>query len=685
MNILVVDYDSKSRMDALELEGHIHVAAGIREAVALASLDRLDLVVSAVQLPDGTCVDLFAELHRKGSQARFVVLLGPDQRVDRSRIPRGHKLTIVSAPFDREEILHIAYEHAPTKATVPPPLRVCRILVIDDNEEHIDNIRKWLHHDVVAVGNLPSAFEALDDTAFDAIACTLRMPSGKNSSASATGTIEELVRHTTLPIVAMSPIDTDGPEAVRAGAHEFIQSFNYARLASALDLAMERARFVQELTRRSMTDDRTGLWDWKGSRAAIAEAIADVRSNPEGHPQFGVLMIDLDHFKLINDHHGHNAGDVLITHFARLLKDNMRKTDVVCRYGGDEFVVVLKSAKSAEEAQHIAQRLRTSLMTPMQLDRVHWTPSCSIGIAMYPDHGTTVDQLFESAEHAAYVSKRNGRGQLIVFTHEMRLGIDRKRMVERALKRDVTTMRGFSLLYQPQFDKHGRLITAEALIRWETEGQQVCPLSFIASLERSGLIRQVGRWVLNQALRQLVAFRKAGIWLDLISINVSARELEDPRFFTSLREKTKAYGLEPRDIGLELTESVFLREDPAIVAEMKRLHEEGYNWKLDDFGTGFSSINYLQRLPFSVLKLDKNLVQSSSSELIFGLVQLSHSLGMEVVAEGVETEELYTELLDKGVDRFQGYLLGRPMTGADFIQRFTPAPNGSATHLPNPG
>lgn len=655
MNILVVDYDSQSRMAALELNAKVHVAAGIREAVALASLDKLDLVVSAVQLPDGTCVDLFAELHRKGSTARFVVLLGPDQRVDRRRIPRGHRLTIVAAPFDGDEILQIAQEQSQGILTCPPPARVCRILVIDDIAEHIEQVRLWIEHEIVAVGSLASAQEALADTAFDAIVvCALKFTDN---------TIESLIRTTSLPIVAMSDSADDGPEAIRAGAHEFIAHFNYGRLAIALDLAMERARFIQELTRRAMTDDRTGLWDWKGSRAAIAEAIAEARDEK----QFAVLLLDLDHFKTINDHHGHNAGDVLITHFARQLRDNVRHSDIVCRYGGDEFVVVLRTSRTAEQAYNTALRLRQALQTPVNLGLVSWTPSCSMGIGMYPTHGTTVDSLLESAEHAAYVSKHNGRGQVVLFDQHMRDAIDTKRIIERALVADVPTMRGFWLQYQPQFDKEGKLVGAEALLRWNSTS----PAYFIPSLERSGLIRQVGRWVMQRAFKQLCAFRAVGVWLERISINVSARELDDERFFKAIREKTKDHGLEPSDIGLELTESVFLREDSCILNAMHALQHEGYHWELDDFGTGFSSINYLQRLPFTTLKLDKNLISQSSGELIFGLVQLSHALGMDVIAEGVETPEQHAELLDKGVDCFQGYLLGKPMTPEDFISRFS--------------
>lgn len=662
MNILVVDYDSQSRMAALELNAKVHVAAGIREAVALASLDKLDLVVSAVQLPDGTYIDLFAELHRKGSTARFVVLLSPDQRVDRRRIPRGHRFTVVAAPFDADEILQIAQEQTHGAMTSPPPARLCRILVIDNVPDHLEQIRLWIEHEVVATPSLAAAKEALQDTSFDAIVYALQL-----SDPNGTGnTIDELVRTTHLPIVAMSDVESDGPEAIRAGAHEFILHYNYARLAIALDLAIERVRFVHELTRRAMTDDRTGLWDWKGSRAAIAEAIAEARDDK----QFSILLLDLDHFKTINDHHGHNAGDVLITHFARQLKENVRHTDVVCRYGGDEFVVVLRTSRTSEQAYNMAQRLRVALQTPVNLGLVSWTPSCSIGVSLYPTHGNTVDSLLEAAEHASYVSKHNGRGQVVLFNQEMRDAIDSKRHIERALAADVPTMRGFWLQYQPQFDKEGKLVGAEALLRW----QSVSPAYFIPSLERSGLIRQVGRWVMNRAFRQLVIFRAAGIWLDRISINVSARELEDERFFTSLREKTQAFGLEPNDIGLELTESVFLREDANILNAMHALQREGYHWELDDFGTGFSSINYLQRLPFTTLKLDKNLISQSSGELIFGLVQLSHALGMNVISEGVETPEQHAELLDKGVDCFQGYLLGKPMTPEDFMTRFG-APN----------
>ena len=659
MNILVVDYDSKSRMDALDLNGKVHVAAGIREAVALASLDKLDLVVSAVQLPDGTCVDLFSELHRKGSTARFVVLLGPDQRFDRRRIPRGHRLTIVAAPFDKDEILQIAHEQTFGAATNPPPARACRILIVDNETDHIEQVRLWIEHEIVAVPSLSSAKEALGDTSFDAIVCALKIPDQESTA----NTIEELVRITHLPIVAMSDEEKDGPEAIRAGAHEFILHFNYGRLAIALDLAMERVRFVNELTRRAMTDDRTGLWDWKGSRAAIAEAIADARDAK----QFAVLLLDLDHFKLINDHHGHNAGDVLITHFARHLKENVRTSDVVCRYGGDEFVVVLRTSRTSEQAFNMAQRLRQALLTPVNIGLVSWIPSCSIGISLYPLHGKTVDTLLEAAEHASYVSKHNGRGQVVLFNQTMRNQIDSQRNIERALVQDVPTMRNFWLQYQPQFNKHGKLVGAEALLRWV---DNISPALFIESLERSGLIRQVGRWVMNKAFKQLALFREAGVWLERMSINVSARELEDERFFTSIREKRQTYGLEPSDIGLELTESVFLREDAIVTNAMHALHKEGYRWKLDDFGTGFSSINYLQRLPFSVLKLDKNLIQKSSGELIFGLVQLSHALGMDVVAEGVETAEQHADLLDKGVDYFQGYLLGKPMTAQDFISCF---------------
>jgi diguanylate cyclase (GGDEF)-like protein/PAS domain S-box-containing protein len=391
-----------------------------------------------------------------------------------------------------------------------------------------------------------------------------------------------------------------------------------------------------------------------------------------------VLFIDLDNFKTLNDTLGHDKGDQLLQQVARRLEARVsRGSDTVARHGGDEFVIVLEylskdPEEAAAQAELVAEKLLGAFHEPFQLDGHQHHASPSVGVALFDRGMKDIDELLKRADLAMYQAKAAGRNTIRFFDLHMQTVINARVELEADLRRSLLS-HGFTLNYQRQTDSNGEPVGAEALLRWQRpSNQQVSPSVFIPLAEETGLILQLGEWVLEAACRQLVAWSRRPETAHLtMAINVSARQFRQPGFVDQVLRVIERTGADPRLIKLELTESLLVANVENTIDTMRVLKENGIGFALDDFGTGYSSLAYLKRLPLDQLKIDQSFVRDvltdpNDAAIARTILGLGHSLGLEVIAEGVETAEQRNFLAMHGCRAFQGYLFGRPVSAEQF-------------------
>ena len=411
------------------------------------------------------------------------------------------------------------------------------------------------------------------------------------------------------------------------------------------------------LPNRVLLDDRL--------QQAIAHADRDLRS-------FAVLICDLDRFKLINDSLGHRAGDELLQEVARRLLTVVRTADTVARFGGDEFVLIGTSTGDAEDAAALAVRVMDVLQAPVRIAPIDIHTSPSIGIAMYPDDGVTMQALLAHADAAMYSAKQHGRGNFRRYTPGMDAGTEERVQLESDLH-NALTQNQFQLYYQPKVDtRTGEVRSAEALIRWlhPTRGI-VSPAEFIPLAEECGLIGAIGAWVIREACRQTRAWQIDGVPTLRVSVNLSASQFADSGLVDSIRIALDDAGLQARYLEVELTESAVMSDPEKSIAILEQLSAMGVLVSVDDFGTGYSSMSYLRRFPIDKLKIDRVFINEivsrpEDASIVRAIVSLAHSLRLKVVAEGVETPAQLDFLKTAGCDEYQGYHFSRPLPAAEF-------------------
>lgn len=383
--------------------------------------------------------------------------------------------------------------------------------------------------------------------------------------------------------------------------------------------------------------------------------------------KFALLLIDLDRFKAINDTLGHHVGDLLLIEVARRLSMSVRESDTVARLGGDEFVVVLTAIESAADAADVADKIVQAVSAPYLIAGNDLRTSPSIGICFYPDDATEIGMLLKSGDVAMYHAKAKGRGNYQFFTEEMNQAVMQRQSMEADL-RTALERKQFVLYYQPQLDLNsGKLTGVEALVRWQhpTRGL-VAPMEFIPVAEEMGLIVQLGSWVLREACRQLKQWQKAGMTNIRMSVNLSALQFLDKNLAEHIQEILAETGLDAEYLDLEVTESMSMSSPADTIAIMQVLAEYGMSLSIDDFGTGYSSLAYLKLFPIHTLKIDRSFVtdieiDTNDADICDVTVLLAHKMGLNVVAEGVETEEQLKFLLSIGCNKIQGFLISKPL------------------------
>ena len=418
---------------------------------------------------------------------------------------------------------------------------------------------------------------------------------------------------------------------------------------------------------RAQHDALTGLPNRVLFNDRLTVALSYARRYDE---KVGVFFLDLDRFKNINDSLGHDIGNELLQGVAGRLQGALREQDTVARMGGDEFTILVTGLRHSDEAIRVAQKILRSFDEPILAGEKQLNAQTSIGIAMFPDNGTTPESLLKHADTAMYRAKARGQNRFELYSEQMSARATVKLSLETNL-RSAIERDALELYYQPKVDHLTHTVTGlEALVRWpHPRLGLIPPAAFVPLAEDSGLILQLGDWVLNEACRQLAEWRDEGLPVVPIAINFSARQFRQERIDLAIAAALGDSGLTPDMLEVELTESVFFRDTAVTMRNLERLHDMGIRCAIDDFGTGFSGLNYLSRMPIDSLKIDRSFVRQIAADkdaaLVQAVIALAGSLNIKVIAEGVETQNQAAVLLDQGCQLMQGYYFARPVPAAD--------------------
>ncbi|MFZ1866816.1 MAG: EAL domain-containing protein [Polyangiales bacterium] len=543
------------------------------------------------------------------------------------------------------------------------------VLLVEDNLIDAQLIRRLLrrvgsaYYRITHVRTLNDAVLCAEELTPDVILADLNLPDSRG-----TQTVASLqTSYPNIPLVIVSSWEDEAISlrSVKAGAQDYLVKghIDAANLHRVIRYAVERKRTELELVRLAHYDQLTALPNRTLLRERVSHALARAMRSGVG---IATLVLDMDRFKEINDTLGHELGDKLLIEAGRRIRDSVRDQDTVARLGGDEFAIILEGVSEAKEVLAVIERITQSLSELNSIEGHQIKSSTSIGIAMFPENGNDLSELLRAADLAMYQAKSLGRGRYQFFADAMQEEAQSRHALEWALRRAVEKNE-FRLAYQPQLClRTGTVIGVEALLRWMSPSRGLLtPQHFIAGLEEFALINQVGEWVLQTACEQVRRWHRMDFEPMRIGVNVSAQQLEDPMLIDKIRGALHETKLPPEFLELELTESSLMSDPAEAEALLREIRKVGVRIAIDDFGTGYSSLTYLHDFPLNALKIDKRFVQSVESndrgapisDMIIGL---GKNLGLEVIAEGVETDTQLEYLRAHGCDIAQGYLYARP-------------------------
>ena len=414
------------------------------------------------------------------------------------------------------------------------------------------------------------------------------------------------------------------------------------------------------------TDTLTGL----PNRHQFNELLVKAITIAESSKKLGLLFIDLDNFKYVNDSLGHDAGDILLRQVARRLESSVRSEDIVCRLGGDEFTVVLPDLNSLWQAESVAQRIVEAMCNTFEVNGNEVHAHVSIGLALMSEHAKTASELMRFADAAMYRAKKKGKSCYCVYDDSMTLKVLAREKMSSDLQSALLRNELF-LVYQPKVDlESGKVSSYEALVRWSHPTQGLIhPAVFIPLAEESGAIIDIGQWVIREAVKQLNVWSETGHGWKTVSVNVSALQLRSKKLAKTVRSVLREYAVPGWHLQLELTESLLVTDTQEAKATISQLRDLGVSIAIDDFGTGYSSLSILQEFDINCLKVDRSFVNAlgteSGDKICLAIVNLAHSLGLSVVAEGIETVAQYQQLMDLGCEEGQGFFFSKPLLPLD--------------------
>jgi diguanylate cyclase (GGDEF)-like protein len=546
------------------------------------------------------------------------------------------------------------------------------VLVVDDDRSTRTTLRHTLQRDGFRVEEAADGAEALamlprcqpDVILMDAV-----MPVMDGFTACAR--LQELPGGRAIPVLMITALQDNSSveRAFAAGASDYIpKPIHYAVLSQRVRRIIEANRAEKRIRHLAYNDLLTGLPNRTLFFDLLAQGIAQAAAQ---ETRLAVLFMDLDRFKYVNDNLGHDVGDRLLVAVAQRVRQAVRNADTVARLGGDEFTVLLGELDGPAAAAGVAHNICRALEAPFQIDGHDIFVTSSVGIAMYPHDGLDVATLVKHADSAMYQAKRTNAG-FKFYEASMELSISQHVRLESDLRRALE-LEQLEVYYQPQMTVDGeRIVAMEALLRWHHPTRGLVPPSeFIPLAEETGLINPLGDWVLRTACARLRRWQGAGLPTLRVAVNVSVRQLLQADFAATVQGVLAETGLPPHLLELEITESTLMEHAQDTLAALHALRELGVRLSIDDFGTGYSSLSYLKRFPVDIIKIDRSFVRDVPQDaddvaIVTAIIALAHSLRLEVVAEGVETEAQLGFLQALGCDLLQGYLLSAPVPAAQF-------------------
>jgi diguanylate cyclase (GGDEF)-like protein len=544
-----------------------------------------------------------------------------------------------------------------------------RILVADDDRAMrfaLLNVLKKDGYRIEQATNGVQAVSLCERQMPDLVLMDARMP--KMDGFTACSRIRDLAGGSDIPVLIITALDDDHSieRAFSAGATDYIpKPVHFAVLRQRVARMLEASRAQQHVTRLAYQDALTGLPNRTLFRERLEASLNRVDTE-EKEKLLAVLFLDLDRFKLANDTMGHEIGDLLLKSAAARIQECLRTGDMVSRFGGDEFTILLEDIGSPERAATLAERICKTIAKPFTFVGREFYLSTSIGIAMYPGDGTDSGTLIKHADMAMFRAKERGN-TFRFFEDGMATGVTKRLRLESDLRRALEHDE-FLLYYQPQVDlSTGKILGMEALVRWQhPDFGLVPPSQFISLAEETGLIEELGEWALLKACAQNKAWQDAGLPKISVAINLSARQLEMDFEARIVRKALADTGLDPRYLELELTETVVMKDPVKTRDILQRLKEAGISISIDDFGTGYSSLNHLKHFSFDKLKIDQSFIRDvhrnpEDAGIVLTIISMAQTLKLRVIAEGVETQEQLEYLQHNGCDEGQGYYFSKPL------------------------
>jgi len=549
------------------------------------------------------------------------------------------------------------------------------ILIVDDDQidrTHIKRImrRAGSNNTVTEIEDVDSALLLLEKKSFDVVLLDQNMPKKNGLELLKDIQEKEVKNYSAIIMMSTSEDEELALSCLQAGAHDFMIKSDITgfRLQRAILTAQTRFEMEEELKKSyekvkqmAEQDNLTKL----ANRYFFDESLKlTIVSNERQQQKSALLLFDLDHFKCVNDTHGHDVGDILLQKVVYRINSCLRGNEVFARLGGDEFAIILNHINHIDEAEKVALRILNVLTSPFCINNTNIDMAASIGISIYPDNATDANDLFKKADIAMYKAKKLGRNQIAFFEDEMQLQFLQRYKIENNLKKALE-LKQFELFYQPVYSsKMLTVIGFEALLRWHSDDGLISPDVFIPIAEQSGLIKKIGCWVIQQACQQLSSWQIEHPTLTM-AINLSPVQLLDNSLLPCINQNVKKYNIKPHTIEFELTETALLDNTCQTQAVINNLSKLGCKIALDDFGTGFSSLSHLHHFPINTVKIDKSLmpsdeIEAKNEKIIHALVIMLQYLDLNIVAEGVEYQSHLSLCQSLNIQRLQGYFLAKP-------------------------
>ncbi len=664
----------------------VDVADSGPQALGLATQRRYSVVATDLRMPGMDGLSLIRRMQSLQPAAAFVIVTGlPDVDLKRDDVSDRSIVSIVAKPWEQEDLaatlrtavaLHRRWESSAAGA-VSQADDSLSILLIEDNPGDAELVVTYLRRTSLIVAGvdrverLGDGLERLRATSYDVVIADLTLPDARGLDA--VTRLQGAAPDSAIIVLSGLEDDELSVQAVQLGAQDYLtkERVDEHTLERSLRYATERKRAERRLAHLAHHDELTGLTNRSTFRERVDHALARCRRQQVG---LGVMFLDLDRFKMINDTMGHDAGDILLAEVATRLKVAVRESDTVARLGGDEFAILLEDLEGPHVPSEIAERVIRAFEEPIDLGAAEVAVTTSIGIAQYPNTAETVEGLLKAADAAMYRAKAAGRNSYRIAQgyddHGARARLRLEGDMLRAVERDE-----FLLYYQPQVNlRTARIVAVEALLRWRRpDGTIISPRRIVPLLEDMGLIGRVGEWVLSTACERLSSWQREGRTDLRIAVNLSAQQFDRYDLVGTVDHVLAEWSLEPAMLELEITESTLMRDTRRTNAALDGLKEMGVRIAIDDFGTGYSSLAYLERFAIDTLKIDQSFIRGSGNgekraSVAGAIVGLGQRLGLDVIAEGVETGDQLRSIQGEGCEVVQGYLVGRPEPewGADW-------------------